>query len=185
MNTHPTSPRALLRSPQASRNYHKANLREPPPTPQVTITGNEYLVDLGEDAPDRIHRVSKDKRCSCGLPDCDGIAAVRQYLLAGGARAPDTVFPANCPICGAKTFADADWDGKYTHEPGWRCSSGGLRHFLQAKAERIQRHLAANPWLIPPVPGDPGIRRDEILTWEECQAINHKIFQETGYDPTR
>jgi hypothetical protein len=38
--------------------------------------------------------------------------------------------------------------------------------------------------LFPPTPGDLGLRRDEIMTWEECAEINRRVFEETGYDPT-
>ena len=93
---------------------------------------------------------------------------MRQYLQAGGQRAPDPEGMPPCPICGGKTYRDRTWDGKYTRTLGWRCQKGGLRHFLEAKAEKIRRQQAANPWLIPPVPGYPGVRRDEILTWEDC-----------------
>jgi hypothetical protein len=151
----------------------------------VTIQGSQYLVDLGERETIRYHRVSKTKECSCGAPYCEAIEAVRQYLQAGGARAPDSpgTMPA-CPICGGKTYPDRNWDGKYTKEPGWRCEKGGLRHFLEAKAERIKQQLAQNPWLIPPAPGYPGVRRDELMTGEKCEAFNQKVFRGTGYDPT-
>jgi hypothetical protein len=46
-----------------------------------------------------------------------------------------------CPICGAETVRDRKRDGKYTRELGWRCTAGGLSHFLQAKAERIKEAL--------------------------------------------
>jgi len=89
-----------------------------------------------------------------------------------------------CPICGSRAYRDHIWDGKFTRTFGWRCEKGGLRHFLEAKANRIKQQLADNPWLFPPVPGYPGMRRDELLTEEECAAIRRKVFLETGYDPT-
>ena len=136
-------------------------------TPSVSIQGYQYLVDFGSGSVHRFHRVNKNKECCCG-----------------GARVPDPEGMPPCPICGSKTYRDRNWDGKYTKELGWRCTKGGLRHFLDAKAERIKKNLAENPWLIPPAPGYPGVRRDELMTWEECEAINRKIFLETGYDPT-
>ena len=153
--------------------------------PTISIERYGYLVDFGIDKTERFHRVNKNKQCSCGAPYCEAIEVVRQYLLAGGARAPDPpgALPA-CPICGGKTYPDHLWDGKYTKEPGWRCEKGGLRHFLDAKAQRIQKQLAENPWLIPPAPGYPGVRREELMSWEECVVLNRKIFLETGYDPT-
>jgi len=152
---------------------------------RVTIMGGLYRVDLGQTASPRFHRVSKDKTCSCGISDCAAVEAVRSYLLSGGKRAPDTADPPTCPICGGKTYRDPVWNGKYTHSLGWRCERGGLGHYLAVRAENIRRQQAENPWLIPPVPGHPGVRRDELLTWEACDAINRRIFQESGYDPTR
>ena len=150
----------------------------------VTVVGSQYQVDFGAKAPQRFHRVSKNKECSCGAPYCEAIEAVRLYLHAGGMRAPDPESAFTCPICGSKTYRDRNWDGKFTRELGWRCAKGGLRHFLDAKADRIKKQMAENPWLIPPAPGYPGVRRDEVMTWEECEAISRKIFLETGYDPT-
>jgi len=114
-------------------------------TPFVSIEGCEYLVDFGSDSEPRFHRVNKNKQCSCGAADCEAIDAVRFYLQVGGARAPDPEGMPPCPICGNKTYRDRNWDGKYTKELGWRCTKGGLRHFLEAKAERIKRTLQKIP----------------------------------------
>ena len=152
--------------------------------PQVSIQGFQYLVDFGAGETVRYHRVNKDKTCSCDTPFCEAIEVVRLYLQAGGQRAPEPVTKPICPICGAKTYPDHRWDGKYTKTPGWRCERSGLRHFLEAKSERIKKQFAENPWLIPPVLGYPGVKRDEVMTWEECEAISRKVFLETGYDPT-
>jgi len=154
-------------------------------TPSVSIAGCEYLVDYGSRVKGRFHRVNKYKECSCGDPHCPAIDAVRSYLRAGGVRAPDPVRMPPCPICGGRTTRDRNWDGKYTHELGWRCENGGIRHFLQAKTEHIKQNIAAHPWLIPPVPGYPGVRREDVITWEECEEMNHRKFLETGYDPTQ
>jgi hypothetical protein len=157
----------------------------------VKVTGSEYRVDLGDDSQTRYHRVQKDRTCSCGTANCIAIAAVRAYLLNGGKRAQNGLPPTRCPICGGKTTPDPAWNGKYTSEPGWRCEHGGLKHFLDAKAARIQQAQAENPWLIPPVPGYPGVRRDEIMTFEECAAISRSVLEELncevpckGFDPT-
>ena len=88
-----------------------------------------------------------------------------------------------CPICGSKTYRDRTWDGKYTKTLGWRCEKGGLRHFLEAKSARIKRQLAENPWLLPPAPGYPGVRRDEMMTWEECQAAYRQLYFEADDIP--
>jgi hypothetical protein len=153
--------------------------------PMVSVVGCQYLVDFGAGSALRVHRVNKAKECSCGDPYCEAIEAVRYYLQSGGPRAPDPPAEIACPICGAKTYPDQRWNGKYTKSAGWRCEKGGLGHFLKAKGERIKRQLEENPWLIPPAPGYPGIRRDEVLTFEMCEAISRKVFAETGYDPTK
>jgi hypothetical protein len=151
---------------------------------KVSIQGNQYLVDFGQGSSPRFHKVSKNKECSCGALNCEAIEAVRQYLQAGGQRAPDPEGMPPCPICGSKTYRDRNWDGKYTHTLGWRCEKGGLRHFLEAKAERIKRQLADNPWLIPPAPGYPGVRRNELMTWEECQRAEQKLRLALEDDPS-
>lgn len=142
------------------------------PPPLVTIQDHQYLVDLSECAFPRFHRVKKDKSCSCNDPDCPAIDAVRQYLLAGGARAPDPPGLFRCPICGGTTKPDPDWNGKYTHDLGWRCDMGGLSHFLLAKANRIKQQIGVNPWLIPPAPGYPGLLREDLVTWKDIEITN-------------
>ncbi len=94
------------------------------------------------------------------------------YAIRDMSRAPGLEGMPPCPICGSRTYRDSTWDGKYTHTLGWRCEIGGLSHFLEAKANKIRQQQAENPWLIPPAPGYPGVRRDELMTWEECQAVN-------------
>ena len=154
------------------------NLEDPA---RVSIAGCKYLVDFGQGCKPRYHRVNKEKHCSCGSPSCPAIEAVRQYLLQGGRRAPDPLPP--CPICGAKVRRDPAWDGKYTHELGWRCTEGGLAHFLQQKLERIRKNWETNPYLLPPAPGYPGVLRDEILTAEDLVPIYRRAAEE-GYDPS-
>ncbi len=177
------------RGPPIQKQYRKPVVRESPavdvPASAVSVLGYQYLVDFGTGTAMRYHRVNKAKECSCGAPYCEAIEAVRQYLQAGGARAPDPPPEFTCPICGAKTYPDHRWDGKYTKTPGWRCEKGGVRHFLEAKGKQIQQQLAENPWLIPPAEDYPGVRRDEVLTFEECEVISRKVFLETGYDPTK
>lgn len=86
-----------------------------------------------------------------------------------------------------RNWSDRDEAGRRT--PGWRCQKGGLLHFLQNKAGRVKKRLAENPWLFPPVYDESGacvyagVRRDEILTFEQCAEINQRIYLETGYDP--
>ena len=108
----------------------------------ITIIGHEYLVDMGAKSRQRYHRVNKNKECSCGDALCDAVLLIRISLRNGGPRAPDREGIPPCPICGGKTFRDPVWDGKHTHTLGWRCSIGGLRHFLDAKAETIKSQRA-------------------------------------------
>ncbi len=105
---------------------------------RIRVVGYTYLVDFGPSTQPRFHTVNKQRSCSCPLKEaCPAIEAVAEYLRSGGPRAPNPM--PTCPICGAETIRDRKWDGKYTHEPGWRCAAGGLSHFLQAKAERIRQ----------------------------------------------
>ncbi len=150
-------------------------------TLDVSIQGSQYLVDFGQGSQPRFHKVGKNKECSCGAPYCEAIEAVRQYLQAGGLRAPNPEGMPPCLICGSRTYRDRTWDGKYTRTLGWRCEKGGLHHFLEAKAQRIRQQMAANPWLIPPAPGYPGVRRDEVMTWEECLVTDEQ--PQSGDDP--
>lgn len=166
----------IPRDKNSTRTIHET------PHASVTILGTLYLVDMGEQLSPRFHKVNKNKTCSCGTVNCPAVETVRQYLQSGGTRAPDTLGMPPCPVCGGKTYRDRNWDGKYTGEPGWRCEQGGLQHFLEVKTERIKKYFAENPWLFPPVPGYPGVRRDEVLTWEECEIRNRRIFLETGYN---
>ena len=85
----------------------------------------------------------------------------------------------SCPICGSRTYRDRTWDGRYTHTLGWRCEKGGLRHFLEEKARGIRIQQAKNPWLLPPAPGYPGVRRNELMTWEDCQTA----YQQDALEP--
>lgn len=172
----PTTEKARRCRESGSRTPAEAN---------IVIQGSTYLVDLGVGQAPRYHRVNKTRQCSCGAKECEAVAAVREYLCAGGQRAPDVHGLPPCPICGSEVTRDRVWDGRYTGEPGWRCTRGGLLHFLQDKAQRIQQNFEQHPWLIPPAPDYPGVRRDELMTWQECQADNYRIFVETGYDPTR
>jgi len=154
----------------------------------VFVSGFEYHVKLWDETT--FSTVTREKVCSCGEPKCAHLAAVVRYLRAGGRRPPDPVFL--CPVCGGKTVVDGRWldrDENGRRRAGWRCENGGLRHFLEAKAERIKKRLAANPWLFPPVYDEAGecvyegVLRADVLTWDECQEISLKVYLETGYDP--
>ena len=104
---------------------------------RIMVVGYRYKVDFGPSVKPQVHLVDQQQHCSCELDTaCPAIKAVAEYLRNGGKRAPEPLPP--CPICGAETFHDRDWDNKYTHELGWRCTTGGLTHFLQAKTEKIK-----------------------------------------------
>ena len=115
---------------------------------RIRVIGYTYLVDFGPSTQPRFHTVNKQRICSCPLKEtCPAIEAVAEYLRNGGQRAPDPMPPcptlrsAQCGVCGAETVRDRKWDGKYTKEIGWRCTAGGLRNFLEAKAEWIKEAL--------------------------------------------
>ncbi len=155
----------------------------------VFVAGFDYHVKLWDETT--FSTVTREKVCSCNEPKCAHVAAVAKYLRAGGRRPPDPVFL--CPICGGKTVVDKNWldrDDEGRKRYGWRCENGGLRHFLAAKAERIKKRLAANPWLFPPVYNEAGecvyagVLRADVMTWERCQEASRKVYQESGYDPT-
>ena len=119
----------------------KVNLIEMPT--RIRIVGYIYLVDCGPTIQPRFHTVNNQLRCSYKLgAECPAVEPVTEYLRNGGQRAPDPMPP--CPICGAEVVRDQEWDGKYTKELGWRCTAGGLNHFLQAKAERIKDAFRCN-----------------------------------------
>jgi hypothetical protein len=104
---------------------------------RIMVVGYRYKVDLGPSVKPQVHLVDQHHHCSCELGNtCPAIKAVEEYLNSGGQRAQELLPP--CPICGAETFRDRDWDNKYTLELGWRCSVGGLTHYLQAKTEKIK-----------------------------------------------
>ena len=52
-----------------------------------------------------------------------------------------------CPVCGAKTVGDLLWYGKFTHKQSWRCTKGGLAHFLWAKANECRVEQGLQPLL--------------------------------------
>jgi hypothetical protein len=124
---------------QETQNYIPPHDLSSPPT-RIRVVGYTYLVDFGPTAQLRFHIVNKLRQCSCELgAACPAVDAVTEYLRSGGQRAPDPMPP--CPICGAATVRDRDWDGVHTKTLGWRCTAGGTSHFLQARVQRIQAAL--------------------------------------------
>ena len=144
----------------------------------VTITGYFYSVDFcnADDIKASLltvnHRVSKEKRCTCYRgASCPAVSAVAAYLNAGGERAPDPppgfypVAPASCPLCGAETIYDHRLDSKQ-RGAGWRCVSGGSRHYWEAHVLVLKQKFAANPWHFPPVVMREGMR---VLAYDGIQ----------------
>ncbi len=165
------------------------DLREPA---AVTVSGYFYHVDFGPGSRQQAHRVGKDKRCTCpqGVR-CPAVAAVYEYLKAGGERAPDPppgyypVAPMACPVCKAEAIYEPRLSSK-RRGAGWRCRRSGSLHYWEALVRVLRQKLAANPWLFPPVvirqgarllaydgvePGDqvlyPGLLREEVITWPD------------------
>ena len=113
--------------------------------PQVCTWGSAYLVvlpargwDYGEP-----HVVYKNKTCSCGAPDCPAIEAVRNYLRAGGERAPDPNgkpilpgVPPFCPLCGADVVPDHTLSSP-RFGAGWRCVAHPT-HFWSIRAAALK-----------------------------------------------
>jgi hypothetical protein len=136
----------------------------------VTIAGYFYRVDFcnGDEIKGSlhksIHRVSKEKCCSCyrGV-DCPAVKAVAAYLKEGGERAPDPppgffpVAPSACPICGKDTIYDPPLDSR-EGGAGWRCIAAGSRHYWEAHVSVLKQNFAANPWHFPPVVIREGVR---------------------------
>jgi len=107
--------------------------------PQVYVWGSSYLVimptpgwEYGEP-----HVVYKNKTCSCGDPKCKAIEAVRDYLCAGGQRAPDPVngkavlpgIPALCPLCGAEVVPDHTLSSPQAGA-GWKCLADAAHYWI-------------------------------------------------------
>lgn len=158
----------------------------------VTVVGYFYHVDFGPGGRQRAHRVGKDKRCICQQGTyCPAVAAVYEYLKAGGERSPDPppgyypVAPVTCPVCQAEAFYDPRLSSK-RRGAGWGCSPAGSLHYWEAHVQVLRQKLAANPWLFPPVvirqgsrllaydglePGDqvlyPGLLRKEVKSWTD------------------
>jgi hypothetical protein len=132
-------------------------------TAVVTVAGYFYRVDFsnGDEIKGSLHkiahRVSKEKRCSCYRgAECPAVNVVAAYLKAGGERAPDPplgffpVAPTACPICGEDTIYNQDLDSR-ERGAGWRCVSGGTRHYWEAHVLVLKQNFATNPWHFPPV----------------------------------
>jgi len=126
----------------------------------VTPKPGYYVVRLIGPQGIRTHLVSKDKHCSCGGNErrqCRHIRAVREYLEAGGERAPEGAVemvrdskptetpPDACPICGASL--------SYRRNGCWRCSKDNT-HYWQWRGE--QNGGAIRKFLTQPHPAKQG-----------------------------
>ena len=141
----------------------------------IAVEGYFYLVDFGEGVSPRIHKVGKNKRCTCYLgKHCPAVDEVADYLKAGGERAPDPpsgyypVIPACCPICGAEVESDPALSSR-KRGVGWRCLNGGKTHYWQRMAQALHTQTEQNPWIIPPVVDGvqavyPGVHKDDLAT---------------------
>lgn len=143
-----------------------------PDSSQVTVSVVQwaYRVDYGPGVRPRLHTVSKDRRCQCALgTECPAVAAVGDYLRAGGMRAPDLPFdfwprvPEACPICGAPTEPDRGLTSR-EHGQGWRCSGTGLLCYWVARAVPLMLAQHGRQYVIPPVGQVPDTPSESTLT---------------------
>ncbi|HSD82217.1 MAG TPA: hypothetical protein VLG46_00060 [Anaerolineae bacterium] len=112
-----------------------------PKHPIVMLITGGYQVDLGPRQAPRFHLVLKDRTCNCGAAECRGVRAVKDYLKAGGAPAPDgsalkpITLIERCPICAGQT---------HVVEGRWEC----LNHHAHYFEYRVTRLRAARErWL--------------------------------------
>jgi hypothetical protein len=94
----------------------------PAPPARVTAHLGYYLVAL---APGHTHVVTKGRACLCDLgADCPAVAAVADYLRAGGRRAADVparrLIPERCPVCGGPVRFEPRLCSR-VRGPGWAC----------------------------------------------------------------
>jgi hypothetical protein len=125
--------------------------------PAVSVLGWAYRVDFGPGVRPRLHTVNKQRRCQCSLgADCPAVAAVGDYLRAGGQRAPDPPFdfwprlPEACPICGSGVEGEPGLTSR-EHGQGWRCNKNGLVCYWAARAVPLVMAQPARRYAIPPV----------------------------------
>jgi hypothetical protein len=127
------------------------------------------------------------------------VLRVREYLEAGGERAPDfpddywPTIPEQCPICGQACQPHPPLDFA-AHGLGWRCQSGGTGHYWEARLLPILRARAAlngHPrWVIPPAFGPdgdvrhPGVTVGDIRAARERALETQRRWRLEGYSPT-
>jgi hypothetical protein len=166
---------------------------------QVTIAEHAYRVDWGQGVRPRFHYVTKRKTCGCSLGQvCPSVLRVREYLEAGGERAPDypddywPIVPEQCLICGSPCEAHPPLNFD-AHGLGWKCQSGGTLHYWKARLLpilRAQQEQNGRPrWVIPPAVspnGDvlyPGVTSVDVrVAHQQAQETNRRWHVE-GYSP--
>lgn len=112
-----------------------------PQHPIVMLITGGYQVDLGPRQAPRFHLVLKDRTCNCGAAECQGVRAVKDYLKAGGAPAPNgsalkpVTLMERCPICAGQTRVV---------EGRWECL-GSHVHYFEYRVTRLR--AARERWL--------------------------------------
>ena len=166
---------------------------------QVTIVEHAYRVDWGQGVGPRFHYVTKRKTCHCSLgPACPSVLRVREYLEAGGERAPDypddywPTVPGACPICGntCEAYPPLNFDA---HGVGWSCVTAGTLHYWEARLHPILRaQQAANGqprWVIPPALAPdgrvlyPGVTVEDVRIAREAARQTALHWRAKGYCP--
>ena len=165
----------------------------------VAVVEHVYRVDWGQGVRPRFHYVTKRKTCQCSLGQaCPSVLRVREYLEAGGERAPDCpddfwpLVPEQCPICGSPCEAHPPLNFA-AHGLGWTCNAGGTLHYWEARLrpiQRAQRAMNGQPrWVIPPAIGPngevlyPGVTVDDVRNARELAQQTQLRWRAEGYSP--
>ncbi len=166
----------------------------------VTVVAHAYRVDWGVGVRPRFHHVTKNKACRCMLgPACPSVLRVREYLDAGGERAPDLpddvwlAVPDHCPICASACQPHPALDFA-AHGVGWACTAAGTQHYWEARLRpilRARQALNGQPsWVIPPALGPdgvvlyPGVTVEDVRLIREQACETHRRWRAEGYYPS-
>jgi hypothetical protein len=105
---------------------------------------------------------------------------VRSHPTTGGqrpiGRSPDTwpetwdTVPSSCPVCDCQTISDPYLNS--ARGPGWKCITGGYRHYWLVRMEPLRRYVAAHP----PQPSYP---------WYDTPPAERQAWLEEHYHPPR
>lgn len=165
----------------------------------VTIVAHAYRVDWGPGVRPRFHHVTKNRTCRCALgPACPSVLRVREYLDAGGERAPDVpddfwpTVPEQCPICSSPCQPHPPLDFA-AHGVGWACATAGTLHYWEARLLPIRRAMQATSdqprWVIPPAHGPTGETLYAGVTIADMRAarlqaqLSNLRWRSEGYCP--